>query len=175
MMIKFVRFNTYLCAVLGLLFVCGCESLSGSKKKEKEATIVELHLEVNPDGGSDNGPVQINRDNPFSVNVDKTPFVDTTDVVEAGVVDDLGGFLIKLKFNWRGTALLDSCTTGNRGKRIAVYCKFGKARWIASPVIRKRISDGVFTFTPDVTREEADRIVKGLNNVGVEVKKSDKF
>src|ERR1700686_4020255 len=128
MMIKFVRFNIYLCLTLGLLFACGCETLSGSKKKE--ATVVELHLEADANDGSDSKPVQINRDNPFTVNVDSDAFVETSDIVEAKVVDDLGGFSIKLKFNWRGTALLDSLTTANKGKRVARYCKFGQARWL---------------------------------------------
>jgi hypothetical protein len=35
----------------------------------------------------------------------------------------------------------------------------------------KRISDGVLVFTPDASREEADRIVLGLNNVAKEAQK----
>ena len=65
------------------------------------------------------------------------------------------------------------------GKRFAIFCKFGEhlknERWLAAPVISRRIADGVLIFTPDATREEADEIVLGLNNVGREVEKKTKW
>lgn len=174
MMKEFVRFNIYFCMALALLFLAtGCHS---SEKKKKDQTIIELHQEVVPDGASDNKPVQIFREHPIYVNVDVSPFVDTPDVEGARVIDDnFGGFMIQLKFNWRGTQLLNSITTANRGKRIAVFAQFPQARWLASPMVERPISDGVFTFTPDATREEADRIVKGLNAVVGEMKKKEKL
>ena len=42
-------------------------------------------------------------------------------------------------------------------------------RWLAAPVISHRISDGVLVFTPDATREEAEEIALGLNNVSKKV------
>ena len=171
-MIKFVRFNIYLFVALALLVpVNGCKT----DKKKKNVTILELHLEASADGSGDNESVQVFRDPPISVNVDKESFLDGEDVEQAKVVDELGGYVIQLKFNWRGTQLLSSITAANRGKRIAVLCVFGEARWLAAPVIRKAINDGVLKFTPDASREEADRIVKGLNDVAVELKKSDKL
>jgi hypothetical protein len=57
-----------------------------------------------------------------------------------------------------------------------VFCKFGRdPRWLAAPQITKHLSAGVFTFTPDATREEAERIVTGLNNVAEKVKKDSKW
>lgn len=175
MMNKFGRFNIYLCIALGLLLACGCQTPAEKekKKKDKEFSLIELHMEVNRDGSSDNEPVSINRDPPIYVNVNKTAFVDSNDITEAVLVEDLGGFGIRLKFNWRGTQLLEGMTTASRGKRIAVFCTFGPSRWIASPVIQKRIEDGVFTFTPDASREEAERIVRGLNNVAKKIKKDE--
>jgi hypothetical protein len=70
--------------------------------------------------------------------------------------------------------LLDGASA-NHNKRIAVFARFPESRWLASPIMRKHISDGIFTFTPDCTREEADHIVRGLNNVAKKVKKEDKF
>ncbi len=90
-------------------------------------------------------------------------------------MEEPGGlFSIRLKFNWEGTAILDSFTSSNPGRRIAIMGDFGGKRWLASPLIRQRISNGVLTFTPDATREEADKIVRGLNNVAREVKKGEK-
>jgi preprotein translocase subunit SecD len=175
MMFKFQRFNIYLLAALCLLVASGCSS--PEKKKKKEATEISLHLEVNQDGTTRNEPVPILRgEHPIYVNVDKDPFVDTGHVEEASIVNDMGGFSIQLKLNWQGTQILDGITGGNRGKRIAVFCKFGRdPRWLAAPQITKHLSAGVFTFTPDATREEAERIVTGLNNVAEKVKKDSKW
>ncbi len=177
MMFKSARFNIYLCLALVWLFACGCQTAEqkDAKKKKKESTLVELHMETNREQASDNETVAINRDPPIHVNIDKNTFLDSADVEEAVLVEDLGGFAIKLKFNWRGTQLLEGMTTANRGKRIAVFCTFGPSRWLASPVIHKRISDGVLTFTPDASREEAERIVRGLNNVAKKLKKEDEW
>jgi preprotein translocase subunit SecD len=172
MMIKFVRFNIYLCLGLGLIFLAtGCQS----SKKKKDVTTLELHLEVNKDGAEDNVTVPIFRDQPVYVNVDKEFFLDTPDISEAKVVDDLGGFKLRLQFNWRGTLILNSVTSANLGKRIGVVCHFGKNRWLAAPVIRRQITDGVLEFTPDASREEADEIAKGLNTAAAKLKKEDKF
>jgi preprotein translocase subunit SecD len=173
MMTKLVRFNIYLWLAAGaLLLATGCES---DKEKKHPLSTLELHAEVGRDNGGDNEMVPILREHPIYVNVSKETFLDAADIVEANVVDDLGGFQIRLKFNWRGTQLLQSYSTAYRGKRIAVFCVWGPARWIAAPVIERPIADGILSFTPDTTREEADRIVKGLKNVVDDIKKEDKF
>jgi hypothetical protein len=46
--------------------------------------------------------------------------------------------------------------------------------WLAAVLIRQRNSTGVFRFTPDASREEADRIVRGLRNVIAKKDKMDK-
>lgn len=175
MMFKSVRFNTYLCFALALLFACGCRTpeQKEKKKKDKESTLIELHMEVNRDEASDTETVAVNRDPPINIVVSKEPFIDTADVEEAVLVEDLGGFAIKIKFNWRGTQLLEGMSTAERGKRIAVFCTFGPSRWLACPVIPRRITDGVLTFTPDASRQEAERIVRGLNNAAKKLKKDD--
>lgn len=177
MVIKFVRFNLYLVLVLGLVFGGGCQTGSdtGSSKKKK-ATLLELHMEVGSDGMKDNAPVPIGRDPSVMINVEKDAFLDNAYVSEAKVVEDSDGlFSISLHFDARGTTWLETFTTSNPGKRIAIYCDFGPKRWLASPVIHKPIRDGVLTFAPDATREEADRIVKGLNDVAKKIKKDDSW
>ncbi|HEX3800955.1 MAG TPA: hypothetical protein VH413_19845 [Verrucomicrobiae bacterium] len=174
MMIKFIRFNTYLWLAAGaLLLATGCKT--GDKDKKHPLSTLELHAEVGRDNGGDNEMVPVLREHPVYVNVAKETFLDAADIVEANVVDDLGGFKIRLKFNWRGTQLLESYSTAYRGRHIAVFAVWGPARWIAAPVVQKPIADGVLTFTPDCTREEADRLVKGLNNVADDIKKEEKF
>jgi preprotein translocase subunit SecD len=172
MKIKVHRFNKYFWLTLVLaVAVAGCQSSDG--KKKKIATILELHLEANQDSSSDHMPISISQDPPVIINVEKECFVDGADVAEARVVEDALGFKLQLQFNWRGTQLLESVTAANRGKRLAVFCAFGPTRWLGAPQIRNKISDGVLTFTPDATREEADRIVKGLNEVAAGLKKKE--
>jgi hypothetical protein len=178
MMTKFVRFNLYLCLALSLVFGAACHSTPEAKKKkkeEKQVAYLDLHLEVNRDGSLDNEEVTINRSSPYTINVDKMPFVDSGDIDEAVIVDDFGGFVIRLKYDWRGTQLLDGATSANHNKRIAVFARWPESRWLASPVIVKRIGDGVFNFTPDCSREEAEKIVRGLNNVAKKAKDADKW
>jgi preprotein translocase subunit SecD len=179
MMIKPARFNIYLCATLALALACGCQlhgdKDSKEKKEKKEVSTVSLHLEANPDGISDIVPVSIYRSQPIEVSMTKEPFLDSRMLEEAKLVEEPGGlFSIRLKFNWEGAAILDSTTSSNPGRRIGVYGDFKEKRWLASPLIRQRISDGVFKFTPDATHEEAERIVRGLNNVAKEIKKGEK-
>ena len=47
--------------------------------------------------------------------------------------------------------------------------------WLAAVLIRDRYPNGVFLFTPDASREEVARIVRGLKNVIVANKKRDKY
>lgn len=107
------------------------------------------------------------------VNVEKNPFITESFVKEARVVDTVGGFAVKLTFERRGAWILEQYTASNQGKRIAVYAEFfdppgsktNITRWLAAPITAKRITDGVFTFTPDATRDEADAFVLGLSKL----------
>jgi hypothetical protein len=47
-----------------------------------------------------------------------------------------------------------------------------QSAWLAAVLIRDRISNGVFRFTPDATKEETLRIARGLKNV-INTKKTE--
>jgi len=109
--------------------------------------------------------VPVFRENPVMVNVENDPFLDESHIETASVMEDRrGGFVIRVKFDHIGTSLLNATTLANPGRRIAVHSQFPSPRWLAAPVIRGRIDDGIFSFTPDASREEAERIVRGINN-----------
>ena len=176
MMTGIVRYNINLFLVLALLSAVGCQSpeKKAEKAKKKELALIELHLEVTPDGMTDSKAITINRREPLSLNVDKDAFVDGGYLTEAKLIDEgTDLYSIQLKFNWSGAMRLNTTTSTSRGKHIAVFCTFGESRWLAAPLIRKPIMDGLFTFTPDASREEAERIVRGLNHVAEKVKKDD--
>ncbi len=183
MMIRDMRFNIYSRAACWLLLalmcgaVAGCESAKEKDPKKfskRDQASLRLHLEVNRDGQENNGPVTIGRESPFEMNVEKQPFVTEFQIEKASVVDDMGGFAISVQFDKQGTFLLEQYTTGHKGRRIGIVAEFGQMRWIAAPMITKRVGDGLFVFTPDATREEAERIVSGLNRMAFLVKKGRK-
>jgi preprotein translocase subunit SecD len=177
MKFRFACFNLYLTAVACLVCLTACSSTPKKPKKDQLATAISLHLESFADGTNRNGPVPIYREKPIYVNVDKAPFLDQTSIDSARVVDEPGGlFHLALKFNWEGAMQLDGVTSDNHNRRIAVLATFGKGpRWLAAPLIKQRMSDGVFIFTPDATHEEAERIALGLNNFAAEIKKREKM
>ncbi|MGN6553070.1 MAG: SecDF P1 head subdomain-containing protein [Verrucomicrobiota bacterium] len=169
-------FNIYLLPVLlGLL--CGCHSTKNSK--EEQLSTLALHLEVVPSSMDFSMQVSVFREKPILVTVDKEPFITEAQVSGAKVLDELGGYVLQISFLRRGAALLEQYTTTNPGKHIAIVCGFGEKktviRWIAAPLITRRLSSGTLTFTPDCTREEAEEIALGLNNLAKQVAAKDKW
>jgi len=164
------RFNIYLMSLALLAIAVGCQS--PEKKREKQLAAIRFHLEANADGLGLSEAVPIDRASPVLVNVDRGPVLRESEVANAKVIEDsLGGFHLQIHFDRRGTWLLEQYTATNIRKRLAIYAEFGEKlaehRWVAAPMITRRISDGIITFTPDATREEAEQIARGLNNVAI--------
>jgi hypothetical protein len=167
MRIRPASFNIYLLILLILIPAgSGCKT-SRAKKDSKEIATLRFHLEVNPDGTPHNTGVRIFRASPVVVNVHREPVLSEADIEQAALVDAIGGFAIRIQFNRHGAIVLENITTIHRGRRLAIHSQFqfGESRWLAAPLIQRRIVNGLFVFTPDATREEAERIVKGLNIV----------
>lgn len=171
MMIHRNRFNIYLLVAVALALVSGCRTAEG--KRDKAPSTLRVYLQVNPDGTPRTQPVPIYRDNPFMLTIETSPFLTEAEVAEARVIETVGGFAIRIRLTKRGTWLLEQYTVAHRGKHYAIQCGFASplapnlnlTRWLAAPLISARISDGILSFTPDATREEAYQIVLGLNNV----------
>lgn len=170
MMIPRSAFNFFLLMALALSL--GCKTAE-EKEKANRATSLRLHLETNVDGTPYNHPVPIYRENPILVNVKDAAVLDEAFMREAQVidVDELGGWGIKIVFDATGTRRLQHITTANKGRRMAIYAHWEDPRWLAAPLITRNITNGVFIFTPDASREEAEEIVEGLNNVIEKLKK----
>ncbi len=172
MLIRPGCFNTYLLAGLLALLAGGCAAPSKDDKKVQSA--LRLHLEVNPNPAGQSMRVNVGRSDPLAVNVDQQAFLNELQVEKASVLDALGGFSIALQFSSDGAILLEQYTGAYNGRRMAIAAEFGEFRWIAAPVIRQRLADGQLVFTPDLTREEAERFVRGLNRVAELVRKGRK-
>jgi preprotein translocase subunit SecD len=144
-----------------------------------------LHQEVHPDPTGHSETVTVHRDPEIKMTIDKEAFLNGSAVKEAKVIDVMGGFALQFQFDRQGTWLLEEFTANARGRHIAIFSQFEKpsekklnaGRWLAAPLISNIITNGVLTFTPDATREEAQDIALGLNNVArmLETGKEPKF
>jgi preprotein translocase subunit SecD len=171
MMIRAVRFNLYLILALAWGIGLGCKSADSQQKKL--LSTLRLHQEINADPLGRSETEEVYRENPVRFTVDKVPFLTEANVKEAKVIDVTGGFALEIQFDRQGSWLLEQYTAASRGKHILVTSQFinpgeekiNKGRWLAAPLIHTHVTDGRFAFTPDATREEAQRIAQGLNNV----------
>lgn len=161
-------FNCILVAALGVAaLVVGCRSPQ-ERQAAAELSTLRLYLETDFDTtGDKTAVVPVYRASPVLVRIAREPFLDEGAITDARVLDVVGGFAIALRFNLHGTWVLDNVTTSYRGQRMVIHSHFTESRWLAAPKITTSLKDGVLVFTPDATREEAERIVRGLNNVAV--------
>lgn len=172
------RFNLYLLLILLVGVAAGCKT--EAQKKAKELATLRVHVEVIPESLDFSTSVPIYREKPVMVTVDKSPFLTEANVAGAKVVDEGGGYALEIRLDRQGSWLLEEYTTTNPGKHFAVFSAFRVndkkvSRWLGAPIFGHRISKGVFTFTPDATREETEAIVLGLNNVAKKNRENSKW
>lgn len=134
----------------------------------KQASTIRLHMETES-VGMGSGKIKVLRNDPVEINVEKNAFLDEGFLERAQVLETVGGHMVLLKFNQQGSLRLQMWTVAKPGRRIAVWSRWTEGRWLASPVAARPLEDGVLAFTPDATREEAERIVRGLNNVAIKL------
>ena len=171
MMIHRNRFNTYLALAAALTLAGGCGTTK--KKTPKPFATLRVNLETNADSSGRNKPVPIYRENPFMLTIETDPILTEANISEARVIETVGGFALRLRFERKGRWLLEQYTAANHGKHVAIFSEFTSptaahvniGRWLGAPLITGRIQDGVLLFTPDVSIEEAHQIAIGLNNI----------
>jgi preprotein translocase subunit SecD len=171
------RFNLYLLLALAALFAGGCRTHKNDKNKQ--LATLRVHLESSIDDSSRTLKVPIYRASPVDFVVDQEPFLTEAHVASARVVDVLGGFDLQIQLTRQGSWLLQSYSASNPGKHYAIFSQFGEkgkqSRWLAAPVFSRVMSQGMIQFTPDATREEADEIASGLNNIAKKNESNDKW
>jgi hypothetical protein len=164
-------FNFFLVlAVAAVLTSCMTEE----RKRKRDYSNIRVHIEA--DAGDGSSGITVHRSAPMQMNVEREPILDEHYVEAAAVVDQPGDtYAIEIKFNRRGSWILERTTVTHRGRRFAIFSYFGQDRWLAAPVITGKNSSGVLRFTPDATREEAERIVRGLNNVARKLERKENW
>ena len=166
--------NLYLQLLIIWSFVAATSGCLGpGHARKKLAATLSVHLETSAQAGERATNIVVFRHNPVKLTVEKAAFIGEAFVSEAHLISVMDGFAISLQFDRRGSLLLEQYSASNRGRHFAIHALFGKDleqdRWLAAPLISTRIANGVLTFTPDATREEADEIVLGLNNVAKKI------
>lgn len=165
-------FNGFL-VLIALVLAAGCAT-SEERQRKKQISSMRIHLES--DQQSDHSSaISVIRSSPMLLNIEREPVLDENNVAAAMLEDQAGGFVVRLQFNRQGSWILDRTTVMNKGKHLAIFSYFGQARWLAAPEIRSRNSTGQLTFTPDCTREEAERFVRGLNNVVHKIERKENW
>lgn len=159
------RFNLYLLLVLVAMSADGC---AWTKKKIKDVAGIRIHVEAPVQVTGKTETIRVLRSQPVAVLVDEDPMVTERNIIAATLLETPGGFAVRVKFDETGSWMIEQATAGNPGKHMAVYGQWGdtisEGRWLAAPVITHRIADGTITFTPDASREEAVKLVEGLNH-----------
>jgi hypothetical protein len=165
-----------------LLLATGCTTTPAEKQAKQEAkdlSAVRLFTEVRDESMS-GSQVSLPRSNPVEIKIEKEPFADERDIARADVVNAVGGFSIRLELTSHGRMALEQASVTHAGLRLVAFGQWtaGKEetvqRWLAAPVMRSALRAGVVVFTPDLSREEADRLVRGLNNVAIKLENQPK-
>jgi hypothetical protein len=183
------RFNLFF--LLIAVALSGCASTPEAKKRREEAkegTQIRVFREATDFTGraADAGSIGISkakfpRVEPVEITVQKSPILDERDVKNARVIDtDVPDqFVIGVEFTEHGALVLQMNSVAIQGRRLVIAGrwsdgKIAQSRWLSAPVVRRAFDQGVLVFTPDCTRDEADRIVRGLNNVAVKLENQEK-
>jgi preprotein translocase subunit SecD len=170
------RFNLYFMLLLAFSLVfTGCAS---SKKKDEPVGAIRIHIESNANADDQGQTISVPRDNPVSVTIAKEAVLTEANLLRAQLVETPGGYSVELKFDQTGAWTLEQFTAAYQGKHFAIYGQWGHklkdGRWLAAPLIQSRNASGLLAFTPDMTRDEAKKMVEGLNNTAKKIQTQSK-
>jgi len=166
-----LKSGRWVAAVLALAFLDGCQT----DKNASLTAVLRVHLEVTvPSATSQN--ISVLRASPVMLTILKDPVLSEANIMGARLIDTQGGFAVQIAFDDRGIWMLEQYTASNPSKHFAIHGQWGtklsEARWLAAPMITKRVDNGTLTFTADMSRAEAEQLVRGLNNVAKKNHKS---
>ena len=165
-------FNGFL-ALLALTLAAGCGTTE-ERQRKKELSTLRIHVESDQQSEFSSA-ISVHRTAPLRLNIEREPVLNEAHVVGALVVEDPGGFAVEVRFNRQGSWILERVSVMSKNRHLAVFSHFGAARWLAAPVMLGKNQSGQLTFTPDATREEAERFVRGLNNAAHQMERKENW
>lgn len=164
------RFNLYLLLLaVVLLPAAGCQT----DKTDKHVAMLRIHLENKAQLPGNGRTVSVLRSTPVLVTIGDEPAITEANILAARLLDTPGGYAVEVKFDETGTWMLEQYTSANLGRHFVIFGQWSEnqkdSRWLAAPIITRRIPNGVLSFTPDATREESMELVTGLNNMAKKI------
>jgi hypothetical protein len=164
------RFNVFFALTAVVALLGGCQTVN----EPKDLGALRIHIETNPGPVGTSQGISVLRASPVAVRISTVPIMTEANIIAAKIIESPGGFAMEVHFDEISTSLLEQYTAANPGRHLAIYGHWGDTsadgRWLAAPLIH-RIGNGVLSFTPDCSREEADHLVLGLNNVAAKIHK----
>ncbi|HXR05263.1 MAG TPA: hypothetical protein VN836_11200 [Verrucomicrobiae bacterium] len=171
MMVWTRRFNLYLALAAALALLCGCQMF----RHKGPTAALRVHIQTNADSLGTSQTISVLRSDPVQVTISHDPVLTEANIVAAKVINTPGGFAVEVKFDENGSWLLEQYSAANSGGHFVIFGQWGdklaNGRWLAAPLITRRLADGVLAFTPDASRAEADELVLGLNAVAANIRK----
>ena len=163
------RFNLFL-AFMAMAVLCGCQT----DQKNKEVSALRVHLESGSNGSSTSETISVPpRDDPVLITIEKEPILTEANIIASKVIETQGGIALQIQFDESSSLMLEQYSAANPGKHFVIFGQWGEkradGRWLAAPLITHRIVGGILSFTPDLSRAEADRLALGLNNVAKQI------
>jgi preprotein translocase subunit SecD len=136
---------------------------------------MRFHIESRGQLPGSGRTVSVMRSRPVLVTITDEAALTEANIIGAGLLETPGGYAIEVKFDETGTWMLEQFTTANSGRHFVIFSQWSEkgidSRWLAAPLITRRIPNGLLSFTPDASKEEAQQIVTGLNNMAKKVAK----
>jgi len=157
--------------MMAVAVLCGCQT--DKEKKGKEVSALRVHIEANASDPGTTQTISVVHDDPVLITIEKEPILTEASLIQSRVIDSHGGIAIQIQFDESSTLVLEQYSAANPGKHFVIFGQWGEkvadARWLSAQLITHRISGGILSFTPDMSHEEADRLVLGLNNVSKKI------
>lgn len=157
------RFNLYFAPALFWLLVSGCALWH----HKEPAAVLRVHIESETSKAGPTKTIQVVRADPVMVNISTDPILTEADVTSARLLDAGDGFAVELTFEQTAGWRLEQFTGSNPGKHLAIFGQWSDkpadGRWLAAPIIVRRMADSKLTFTPDASHEEMEHWVNELN------------
>ena len=164
------------------------KELEPKKKLEaKQMAQIRVYREVTDFSGraSELGTLGVNkatvgRTDPVEMTVQRDAVLDERDVKRATLVEQRDqSYSIAVEFVQRGSMVLHMNSVAAKGQRLVIAARWSDGtnvfnRWIAAPLQRRALDQGVIVFTPDMSHEESVIFVRGLNNVAIKLKNQAK-
>ena len=165
-------FNLYLLLAATMLAAAsGCQTDKG----DKHLAALRIHLETRAQMPGSGKTVSVIRADPVRITINTDPVLTEASVIGATLLNTPVGYAVEVKFDEMGAYTLEQYTSVYQGRHFVIWGQWSNdatnSRWLAAPIITRRIANGVLAFTPDASLEESRQLVLGLNNVAKKIAK----